>query len=371
MNKHKNKYSRTVIFNSHQDPLHLENLEIPELKKKEILIKNEYTTLCRSDLNTFTGKRTEKCPTILGHEIVGRIAAFGQEATRLDFRDCQLQIGDRVTWSIFASNPTSELSRTGIPQKAEGLFKYGHEQLTQNNTLHGGLSQYCILRPNTHIIKIHDSIPLKLAAIINCAGATVAGAIRLAGSVYGKNVAVSGVGMLGIIACAMCKASGAKRIIAMDIYDKRLETARSFGAHDTRLIHESRASATEVDFQAWNNDPIHTAFEFSGSADAMELTLNQLYIGGTVIWVGATHPQRKVCIDAEAIVRHLLTIRGLHNYNEQDLKTAVEFFEKYHVSFPFEQLIEDRFSLEQAQEAFHYALESNHHRVGVRIGESK
>ncbi len=46
----------------------------------------------------------------------------------------------------------------GIPQKGDGLFKYGHEQLTETNTLHGGLSEYCILRAHTAIIKLYLGI---------------------------------------------------------------------------------------------------------------------------------------------------------------------------------------------------------------------
>jgi alcohol dehydrogenase len=102
----------------------------------------------------------------------------------------------------------------------------------------------------------------------------------------------------------------------------------------------------------------------------MESTLPLLGIGGTAVWIGATHPQRNVGVNAEMMIRRLLTVRGLHNYNEHDLRTAVEFIETHHASFPFESLIEDRFCLEQVQEAFVYALSSNPYRVGVRIEES-
>jgi threonine dehydrogenase-like Zn-dependent dehydrogenase len=183
--------------------------------------------------------------------------------------------------------------------------------------------------------------------------------------VEGKAVAVSGVGMLGVIACAMCKVGGAKRIIALDIHQKRLETAQLFGAHETSQIGAVK------DLLSRHEASVDILFEFSGVAEAMESTLPLLGIGGTVVWIGATHPQRKVCIDAESIVRRLLTLKGLHNYNGHDLRTAVEFIEKHYAAFAFEQLIDDRFSLEQVREAFQYAMESGVYRVGVEIEESQ
>ncbi len=360
------KYSQAAVFHSSGNPICLQQFEIPQLKRREILIRNEYATLCRSDLNTFTGKRREKCPTILGHEIVGRIVAFGADAPGKDLRASPLEIGDRVTWSIYASNPDSPLSRMGIPQKGDGLFKYGHEQLTETNTLHGGLSEYCILRAHTAVIKLEEAVPLEVGATINCAGATVAGALRLAGNICNKTVAVSGAGMLGVFACAMSKVGKAKRIIAIDTNPERLETAQQFGAHETLLAADLTRYLQDTQSSS-GTGRFDIVIELSGACAAMESTLDGLSIGGTAVWVGAVCPQERVRIDAEKIVRRLNIIKGLHNYNEQDLLTAVRFMEEHHATFPFGDLINDRFSLEQVQDAFACALESNHHRVGIRI----
>ena len=67
--------SKIVVFEKAGEPLKILSTEIPALGPGEILVRNEYATLCRSDISTYTGKRIEKSPTILGHEIVGRIAA--------------------------------------------------------------------------------------------------------------------------------------------------------------------------------------------------------------------------------------------------------------------------------------------------------
>ena len=172
--------SKIAVFYGAGKPLQLEECEIPALCQGEVLVKNEYVTLCRSDISTYTGKRIEKTPTILGHEIVGRVVALGEGNPVLDLEGRPLAIGERVTWAIYASNPDGEMARRGIPQKAPDLFKYGHEQLTERNTLHGGLAEYTLLRRYTPVLPLAETVPPAAAAIINCAVSTVAGSLRLA-----------------------------------------------------------------------------------------------------------------------------------------------------------------------------------------------
>jgi putative phosphonate catabolism associated alcohol dehydrogenase len=356
---------KAAILESVGAPLRLTEVTVPPLRDGEVLVRNEYTTLCRSDLNTFSGRRSEPTPTILGHETVGRIAAFGPDASRQDLNGAPLDVGDRITWAIFASDPRCKLSRRGIPQKGERLIKYGHERVTPEHTLHGGLSEYCILRPDTRVIRLAESIPLPVAATINCAVATVAGAIRLAGDLCDRHALISGVGMLGVLACAMARTHGASSVVAVDIDTDRLDMAEHFGADATIRTGAADAQGRTADASSPTH-PFDVVLEFSGAPDAMETTLASLAIGGTAVWVGATYPDRPIHIDAEQVVRHLWTIKGLHNYNERDLREAVAFVERHHDAYPFGRLIHDGFAFVDADEAFAHALASDAYRVGVR-----
>lgn len=357
--------SKIAVFTNPNTELELRSVPVLFPGDGEILVKIEYTTLCGSDLKTYTGARREKTPTILGHEIVGRIAAFGPGALHVDQRGDRLSIDDLITWAIYCSEPDSDLARKGIPQKGPGLFKYGHEQLTPTCGLHGGLAEFVLLRKHTPIVKFQKQIPLPVIAPVNCAVATIAGAFRLAGDVSGKNVLVSGVGMLGVVACAMARSKGAKLVAALDLDPQRLETALRFGANLALLSDADIPEALRE--TAGFDRPIDLIIECSGVPEVMSAGLKWLGIGGTAIWVGATYPAAPVAVDAEYLLRNLLTIKGLHNYNAGDLVSAVEFMEQYHSEFPFAALIYDGFRLTEVNEAFSYAVQQRPYRVGITI----
>ena len=360
-------FSLSAVFSGANQPMSLNNIPIPSLKEGEILVKNEYVTLCKSDLHTFCGKRMEKTPTILGHEVVGIIEAFGEGISFSDVRNMELKVGDRISWAIFSSNPESTLSLEGIPQKGEELIKYGHEFLDDESTLHGGLSQYLIIRKNTPVAKIAKHIPLPVGALINCSMATMAGAIRLLDKIQNNHFLVLGAGMLGLSACAMLKTLGAKSISVVENNPQRLEQSKKFGVDYTYLNIEDLKSGSATDFK--NTHPFHGLIETTGVPSMVEQSLDVLRIGGTAVWVGAVFPDRNISLSAEKIVRNLLNIKGLHNYNIQDFIHAVQFVEDHHTKFPFLQLVEGRFSLKEVNEAFNFALSNNSMRVGIQIAE--
>ena len=210
-------------------------------------------------------------------------------------------------------------------------------------------------------------MPLPVAAPLNCAIATVAAAIRLGGDLTGKNVVVLGMGLLGIACIAMCKEAGAIWVGATDISNNRLDHAKKFGADFTLNTKVMAIDEVEVLKNRFVKKGVDVVFDMSGSPDAMELGLNMLAIGGTAIWVGAVFKTRKVAIDAEQLIRNLHTIKGIHNYNFEDFKYALHFLENNWQKYPFNSIVEREFSLDEAEEAFEYAVKNKPLRVGIKI----
>src|SRR5262245_10950143 len=167
---------RAVVFTG--NGLEQVRLQIPELRGSELLVRVTCCTLCRSDLHTHAGRRAEPTPTVLGHEIVGRIEAFGPEAPRQDSSGAPLSIGSRVTWAIAVGCGSCFYCTENLPQKCERLYKYGHYRLAHDRPTGGGLAEFVVLVPGTVCFAVPDCIPDLVAAQANCATATVASLLR-------------------------------------------------------------------------------------------------------------------------------------------------------------------------------------------------
>jgi len=357
------KNGKLVAFNGPGQHLEFKREIVRQLKSGEILVKNLFTTICGSDLHTYVGARKEPCPVVLGHEIVGSVVEVDKNHSGKDYNGDPLEPGDLVTWTIFASDPASLLTKEGIPQKGDNLFKYGHAQITDKDHFHGGLAEYCILRPGTGILKIPKELPLPIAATVNCSIATVAGAIRLAGNIRDKKVVIFGAGMLGITCAAMCRIKSAKWIAVVDISQSRLEKAAPFGADE--IFRMESGEMPEALRNRFPEKGVDIVFDMSGSPEAMEAGLELLGIGGVAVWTGAVFATRKVQVNPENLIRKLLTIRGLHNYNYEDFVNGLTFIKRYWHRFPFASVVEKEFELSDAEEAFDYALKHKPLRVGI------
>lgn len=188
--------SRAVHFNGPEAQLEIAEVAAPPLREGEILVRVLACTLCRSDLHTHAGRRHGPTPSILGHEIVGRIEAFGPGASTLDVARKPAAVGDRITWSIVVGCGDCFFCERDLPQKCVRLYKYGHEAVTVSQPLGGGLADHVVLVPNTAWLLLPSSIPTSVAALANCAGATAASALRAAGSLAGQRDLQSAVDFL-------------------------------------------------------------------------------------------------------------------------------------------------------------------------------
>jgi alcohol dehydrogenase len=346
----------------------MRRIALPELAVGEVLVRVTCATLCGSDLHTYQGRRPTPTPTVLGHEIIGRVEEVGPGDPVCDDHGAPLQVGQRVTWSIAASCGRCFFCQHDLPQKCERLFKYGHEAINEQHPLSGGLAEFCHLAPGTAIVSLPDQLPDLVACPANCATATVTAALRVGGGCQDQVVLIQGAGMLGLAACALANFGGASEVIVCDVDEKRLNLARRFGATQCVCVRQDSQALTATVKELTDGRGVDLAIELSGSDGAIETGLPLLRIGGRYVLVGSVFPAPPVSLSAENVVRRCLSIHGVHNYAPQDLSQAVSFLAENHHRYPFDELVTETFPLAEAERAFQHAIETKPLRVAVVNG---
>ena len=353
--------SRAVLFNGPETQLEIAEVQPPPLQEGEMLVRVLACTLCRSDLHTHAGRRHGPTPAILGHEIVGRIEAFGPGTPPVDLAREPAALGDRITWSIVVGCGDCFFCDRDLPQKCVQLYKYGHEAVTPSRPLVGGLSDHIVLVRHTGWLRLPETIPTPVAALANCAGATAASALRAAGPVRDQRVLILGAGVLGVFAASMAKSAGAALVVAVDPQAVCRERALTFGADaafdakQDNLNSELKKKTEGVGFDI--------VLELAGVTPSVATALAAVRTGGTAILVGSVAQCDPLSVDPEQIVRRMITLRGVHNYHPRDLQAAVEFLAGPGGRFPFASLVVEEYSLNDVESAFRSA----HAQPGARV----
>jgi alcohol dehydrogenase len=356
--------SLAAVFRAIGEPLVLERFPIPELSGAEALVRIRCATICGSDLHSYFGRRTSPMPCVLGHEMVGEIAAIGPDGAR-DYRQAPLALGDRVTWSMVWSCGLCFYCRHGLRPKCERLFKFGHEEIAPGRALIGGMAEYCYLPEGTAMFRVPSNLPDAVASPANCATATVAAVLRTAGPVEGEVVVIHGAGMLGLTACAMAASAGAALVIVIEPDSQRRERALQFGAGVAldSVMEPAEILAHVKALSAGRG--ADAGLEFAGYPESMELGISLLRMGGRFVMAGATFPSRPAQLSAEQLVRRMIRITGVYNYIPEDLETALAFLAQVVDRYPFETLVGAEFPLREVNKAIAFAENERPPRVAL------
>lgn len=331
---------------------------------RDVLVEVELATVCGSDVHTIDARRPSPHPSVLGHEYVGRVVGAGVDARYAD--GTRVQLRDRVVWSVTVSCGLCPTCRRGIPQKCADLRKYGHERFDGEWPLSGGFASHVHLREGTAIVKVPEHVAAQALAPVACGVATAAAAVAAAEQLHDLDdatVLVSGAGLIGLAAAAIASGAGA-RVVVVDPVAERRALALRFGAAET--VDPGRGAAARTVAAACDGGAPDVVIEASGSRRGVELALAAPAVGGTAVLVGSVFPDDPVGLDAERVVRGLLTIRGVHNYTAADLARAVRFVTASERRMPWAELVGATVPLADLPRAVALAQTGRHVRVGVR-----
>ncbi|CAB1080515.1 Threonine dehydrogenase and related Zn-dependent dehydrogenases [Olavius algarvensis Delta 1 endosymbiont] len=360
------KNARAAVMTAAGKDLELKEYPLPRVEQGCILVEVTCCTICGSDVHSWMGRRTAPTPIILGHEIVGRIAALGHGVTH-DSGDRPLQVGDRITWTIMDNCGKCYFCREkGLMMKCRNLKKYGHDNCQDPPHFIGGFAEFCYITPGTCVVKIPDRLTDEEVAPANCALATVVAAWEAADVQPFENVLIQGAGALGFYAAALAKHYGCRRIIVTDILDHRLDFIKAFGATDAMNV----SGMSDEDILQRVRDMtggfgVDCTLEVAGIPDLIPTGLKCLRTGGRYVEVGNSAPGANFTYDACDIVWRRLTLKGIHNYDARHLQAGVDLLAMTREIFPFRDIVTHRVSLENINDGMRLADSGEAIRVAV------
>jgi len=209
-------------------------------KADEVLIDVLYCGVCHSDLHQVRNDWANTVyPCIPGHEVVGKVAQVGSAVTKF-------KVGDTVgVGCMIDSCGQCSSCQEGEENYCEGPVSWtatynGYMKPNGNgfNTF-GGYSTNLVVK-ESFVLRIPDSLDIKAAAPILCAGITTYSPLRHWDVQEGDTVGIVGLGGLGHMGVQLAKAMGAQVTVITQNEDKR-EAALALGAHEV-LIESDKKS---------------------------------------------------------------------------------------------------------------------------------
>ena len=237
------------------EPWSVEEIELGEPRRKEVKIQLEAAGLCHSDLHLLTGSiPMAGFPVVGGHEGAGVIVELGPDVEGL-------AVGDHVVLSFIPSCGRCPSCQSGLrnlcdmgagllfgASVTDGSFRVqvrGQDAFPMS--LLGTFAPYAVVH-ETSVVKVDPSVPFEVACLVGCGVTTGYGsATRVADVRPGEDVAVIGVGGVGMAALQGAVHSGARHVFVVEPVEWKRNQALKFGAtHVYPDIESATAGAAEV-----------------------------------------------------------------------------------------------------------------------------
>lgn len=301
---------KAIICHAPED-LRLDTLDVEEPGPHQLAVRVAYGGICGSDLHYFNhggfGTVRLKEPMALGHEVSGVVSGLGKDVKNF-------AVGQRI--AISPSRPCEQCHYCQKGQQNQCLDMRFYGSAMRFPHVQGAFRQFLVINAS-QAHGLSDSLSLSEAALAEPLSVGLH-AIQRAGSVFGKQVLVTGCGPIGVLLIAGLRRAGAARIVAADIADNPLACARAMGADDTINLktHPERLVAFSS-----NKGVFDVMFEASGSDKALRSGLDVVVPRGVIVSIGlggdATLPLSQ-------LVSKELELRGTFRFHDE-FAVAVRF----------------------------------------------
>lgn len=287
-------------------PLKNEDIHVPEVGPRDVLVRVKAAGICHSDAHYRAGiSPVRPLPATLGHEVAGVVDTIGAEVAHF-------QPGDRVCLHYMVTCGECNYCHAGSEQFCTSGAMIGKHR-------DGGYAEFIAI-PARSVFTLPDAIPFEQGAIMMCSSSTSLHALRKARLRAGETVAVFGAGGLGMSAIQLALAFGACRVFAVDVQDGKLELARQLGA--TPVSAKDTDPAQEIR-RLTGGRGVDVALELIGRSISMRQTVRSLAVQGRAAIAGITDGTFEIAPYEELLNREAEVI-GVSDHLAQEIPLLID-----------------------------------------------
>jgi len=330
--------------------LELEDIPIPEPRMGEVVVRIKSCGFCATDYKAIKGvRRNVAFPFIPGHEPAGVVAAVGAGVAH--FKE-----GDEVVIQPSGFCGLCHHCRSGNTHYCEAAYTTGGDG--PSDVRPGSFAEYTLVAANTLYRK-----PAALSFDAACQTEPLSGAwkglIHYSQMTLGDDVVIIGVGGIGLYGLMIAKAAGAGRLIAVDISEYALQTARRLGA--THTVNSAQYEAKEAIYGILPNGP-DLVVEAAGPIAAVKLMTSLLRRGTRWNVFGITTHET---FELDGGLTHFLEARMDSSFgtNPMAMQKAIQLMERGLVD-P-ERAISHRFPLSEIHKAVEIMASPERNKVVI------
>eukprot|EP00118_Oscarella_pearsei_P009889 m.58176 g.58176 ORF g.58176 m.58176 type:complete len:357 (+) comp34797_c0_seq1:572-1642(+) len=295
------KTMKALVKTAETESYEWQEIPVPEPQKGELLVKVTRASICGSDIALYKWNEVAKViatvPFTPGHECVGQIVVAGPGCPP------QYKIGKRVCCENHYYCGDCYQCNHDMRHICQNMKQYGHGR----GTIHGGCSQYTII-PAAYAYLLKTDIDDDKACLLEPFG--VAHQAMEALHPEGDTVLVQGCGPVGLFAIGISKAMGASKILAVDVFDEKLQTAKKFGADV--VINGKKEDLKEAVKRETNGDGIGRLVEATGAPPMVNNSFSLLRKGGRIVLIGLPRAPLHVENVLTDVIFRAITIKTVH-----------------------------------------------------------
>jgi L-iditol 2-dehydrogenase len=296
---------RVAMYYNNKD-IRIENIPKPKISPDELLVRVMACGICGSDVMEWY--RIKKAPRVLGHEMTGEIVEVGKKVKKF-------KVGDRVFVSHHVPCNKCHYCLNGQHTVCETLHSTNFDP--------GGFAEYLRV-PKINValgtFRLPDEISFEDGTFIEPLGCVIRGQ-RRANIKPNHTVLVIGSGISGILHIQLARVKGVKKIIATDVNEYRMNSAKKFGAD---VVIDAKEDVPRRVREVNNEKLVDRVIVCTGAVSAINQALKSVDKGGTILFFAPTDPGIDIALPFNEFWSNQITLTTTYAAAPDDIKEAID-----------------------------------------------